>query len=91
MHIGHFKSSNFDSKHILETGSAAVIFFFCGTTASFEPRSPHLTFLDHTHTHTHTQIDESEILISLLQRVLPIQHTTNTRDEHPCPQQDSNP
>jgi hypothetical protein len=37
-------------------------------TASFEPRSPHLTFLDHTHTHTHTQIDESEILISLLQR-----------------------
>ena len=42
----------------------------------------------HTHTHTHTCYD-SERAISPLQRPLPAHHTT--RDEHPCPQQDSNP
>ena len=30
-------------------------------------------------------------MISSSQRPLPTQHTTNTRDEHPCHQRDSNP
>jgi hypothetical protein len=29
--------------------------------------------------------------MGLSQRMLPTQHTTNTRDEHPCPQRNSNP
>ena len=54
-------------------------------------------FLDHTHTHTHTHTnthtrqDSSERVISPLKRQLPAQHTTNIRDEKPCPQRDSNP
>jgi hypothetical protein len=54
-----------------------------------------LRFLDHTHAHTHTrthtQQDFSERVISQSQRPLPTQHTTNTRNEHKCPQRDSNP
>ena len=50
----------------------------------------------HTHTithkpHTHTRRDSFERLISLSQRPLPTQQATNTKEEHPCPQQDSNP
>jgi len=50
----------------------------------------------HTHTHTHTpthipQWGPSEWMITLPRRPLPTQHTTNTIDEHPCTQLDSNP
>jgi hypothetical protein len=45
----------------------------------------------HPITHTHTRQDSSERVISSTQRPLPTQRTTNTRDEHPCPQRDSNP
>jgi hypothetical protein len=53
-----------------------------------------LMFLDHeqldTHTHTHP-VGRSEGVISSSQKPLPKQNTTNTRDEHPVPQRDSNP
>jgi hypothetical protein len=46
----------------------------------------------HCHTQTHyTRYDSSERVISSLQRPLSTQHTTNTRDKHPCPQRDSSP
>jgi hypothetical protein len=50
-----------------------------------------LRFPDHTHTHTHTA-DRTPLngVISSWKRPLPTQHTTNTRDEHPYPQRDSN-
>jgi len=62
-----------------------------------------LRFLDHTqlHTHTHTHIYihkikntrqvSSESVINSSQRLLPTQHTSNRRNEHPCCQRDSNP
>jgi hypothetical protein len=40
---------------------------------------------------THTREDASESVTSSSQRPLPSQNKTNTRDEHPCRQQDSNP
>ena len=43
----------------------------------------------HSIEHTHL-INSSEQVISSLQRLLPPQHTTDTRDKHPCPQWDSN-
>ena len=43
----------------------------------------------HSIRHTHL-IDSSEQVISSLQRLLPIQHTTDTSDKHPWPQWDSN-
>jgi hypothetical protein len=55
-----------------------------------------LMFPDHTHTHTHTrarartQAGLSRRGISSSQRPLSAQHATNTRNEHPCPQRDSN-
>jgi hypothetical protein len=67
-------------------------------TAQLGTRPPRsLVFLDHTqldihtHTHTHTRYDSSKRVISPSQTPLPKQHTTNTRDEHPCSQRDSNP
>ena len=39
---------------------------------------------------THTQKDSSERIICLSQRPLPTQLTTDTRDETPCSQRDSN-
>lgn len=46
----------------------------------------------HTHTHTHTREDSSEQVITSSQRSLvPTQQTQYTRDEHPCPQGDTNP
>jgi len=45
----------------------------------------------HTHTHTHTQQDCSEWVTISSQRPLTTQHTTDTRNEHPCPQRDLNP
>jgi hypothetical protein len=51
-----------------------------------------LRFLDHTHTHTQTHTHTrvvSELAIGASQR--PLTYTTNTRDEHPYPQRDSNP
>ena len=44
----------------------------------------------HAHTHTQSRKDFSGRVISSYQRPLPNKHTTNTRDEHPCPQRDSN-
>jgi hypothetical protein len=45
-----------------------------------------------THTHTHMRpLGLSERVIGLLQRILPTQHTTNARDEHPYTQRNSNP
>ena len=41
-------------------------------------------FLDHTQLDTHTRKDSSGRVISPSHRPLPTQHTTNTRDEHPC-------
>jgi hypothetical protein len=49
-----------------------------------------LRLLDRTQLVTYTWYN-SFYVISLSQRLLPTQHTTNTRDEHPCLQQDSNP
>jgi hypothetical protein len=43
----------------------------------------------HSIKHTHL-IDSSEQVISSLQRLLPPQHKTDTRDKHPCPHWDSN-
>jgi hypothetical protein len=45
--------------------------------------------LDHTHTHTR-QDSSGQVKISS-NCMLPTRHTTNTRDEHPYPKQDSNP
>jgi len=48
--------------------------------------------LPNTHTHTHTRWDSSESVTTPSHRPpLPTEHTTNTRDEHPCLQRDSNP
>ena len=44
-----------------------------------------------SHTDTHIRYDSSEWVISPSQRPLPTQHTTNTKDENPCIQRDSNP
>ena len=50
-----------------------------------------LRFLDHTHIDTYAKQNSSEWVISSSQRLFPTQHTTNTTDEHPNPQWDSNP
>lgn len=55
----------------------------CGT------RPPLEVSRSHSIRHTHL-IDSSEQVISSLQRLLPTQHTTDTRDKHPYPQWDSN-
>jgi len=40
---------------------------------------------------THVKWDSYKRVISSSRRPLPTQHTTNTREKHPCSQQDSNP
>ena len=44
----------------------------------------------HTIENTYTRWDACGRVISSTQRPLPTRHTTNTRDEHPCPHGDSN-
>jgi hypothetical protein len=64
----------------------------CGKRAQVVPRSPYFeAYKSHTMRHTHTRYDPSERVISSSQRPLPAQLIPNTRDEHPCPQGDSNP
>ena len=41
--------------------------------------------------HTHNVQNSSVRVIRLSLKPLPAQHTTNTKDEHPCPQRESNP
>ena len=41
--------------------------------------------------HTHSRQDPSEPVITSSHRPLPTQHTTKTRDRHPCRRRDSNP
>jgi len=54
--------------------------------------APQMRFLYPTRTHAHTPgRSPPNDLTSLLQRPLPKQHKTNTRDEHPCPQPNSKP
>jgi hypothetical protein len=68
----------------------ASVFSFCGAANRIEPESPHCSgFLYDTQ--SDTRKDSSERVISASQRPLPTQHKTNTRDEEPCPQRDSNP
>jgi len=65
---------------------------FRGATTQKWPRPPlFLSFLDHTQLDTLTRYDSFEGMMGSSKRPLPAQHTTNTRDKHPCPQQDSNP
>jgi len=45
---------------------------------------------NYRHTHIHTRQDSSVRVISLSQMPLHTQHTTNTEDEHPYTQRDSN-
>jgi hypothetical protein len=50
--------------------------------------------IKHTHTHTHTHTRPVRLLCTgdqPLQKLLPTQHTTNTRNENQCTQRDSNP
>jgi len=47
-----------------------------------------LKFLYHTQLDTNTRYDSSEQVIS---SSLPTQHTTDTRDKHPCAQRVTNP
>ena len=49
-----------------------------------------LRLLDHTPLDTHKRQKSSQRMISPSRRPLPTQHTTNTRDELPYLQQDSN-
>jgi hypothetical protein len=48
-----------------------------------------LRVLDHTMLDTNTWWDSSEQVSSSSQRLLPALHTTDLRDKHPCPQQNS--
>jgi hypothetical protein len=50
-----------------------------------------MRILDHTHLDTFTRYKFPERVVSPSQRPLPTQHRTNTRDDHPCIQWDSNP
>ena len=65
--------------------------FFCCATAQIGPRLPHFeVYILHTIKHTYL-IGSYKQVYSLSQRPLSTQHATNTRDEHPCHQQDLNP
>jgi hypothetical protein len=67
---------------ILNIASIFVLWGYSPTRAQVDS----LRFLDHTQLgHTHTRQDSSQRVISPLQRPLATQHTTNRRDEHPCP------
>ena len=86
------ESSVFSSP-ILYGKQVEGIFFFFGATTQLEPRSYRCcgSQITRNYTHTHTQ-HSSERVISPSQRPLPMQHTkNNTKDQHPCPQRDSNP
>jgi hypothetical protein len=86
----------------LLTGWPFIYFSLCGCVPQIGSRTfilfrfPNHTLLD-THTHTikytcaHIRYDSSERVIGSSQRPLPVQHTTNTREEHVLPQPDSNP
>lgn len=54
---------------------------------------PNLSLPPHTHAsaHAHTRQDFSGRAINPSQMELPTQHTTNTRNEHPCRQRASKP
>jgi hypothetical protein len=60
---------------------------FCGFTAHIGRTLPHYrgSYI------TRTRWDSSERVTNWSQRPLSLQHTTNTTDEHPCPQRNSNP
>ena len=63
----------------------------CRERAQVVPRPPRFeAYKSHTIRHTHTRFDPSERAISSSQRPPPAQLTTNTRDEHSCPERDSN-
>jgi hypothetical protein len=48
-------------------------------------------YTSHTVIQTHTRQDSSQPVISSWQRPLPTHHTTNTREQNPCPKRNSNP
>ena len=55
--------------------------------SNFKCTSP----LPYCHTETHARSDSSERVVSSSHRSLAAHHTTNTRDERPCPQRVSDP
>jgi len=65
---------------------------FCGPTAHLGPRLPHCWGLYFRHTHTHTHTYDRNPLSECWPRDKPLttHHTTEPRDETPCPQWDSN-
>jgi hypothetical protein len=74
----------------IKTAHKNHFFFFCGTPAWSRPRVPCFEFPT-SHTIRHTNLEGCPEWMNMLsQRPLPTQHTTNTRDKHPCPQHDSN-
>jgi hypothetical protein len=91
--IGNWLSLN--DGFFLSNGFAQVVHFksnVCCETAQVVPRPLHFeAHMSHTISHTHTRYNHSERMISSSQRPLPAQLTTYTRDQHPCPQRNSNP
>jgi len=81
-------------REILDKFSHVLIFILCFSVEKQPARSPAASFfrfLDHTELDIHTWYDSSEIVISPSQRLLLTQHATNTTDENPRPQRESNP
>ena len=76
------------SQFILSTGIIYlyIYIYFCGATTHNRPMASLVRFLDSTQLHTPTRYVSSKWVISLLQRPLPMQHLTNTKDEQLCPQ-----
>jgi hypothetical protein len=70
-----------------------LLFYLWRNSSAWAMATSVLRFLDHTQTHQDTHavgfLCTSEQPIA--QRPLPTQHTTNTRDEQPCPRRYSNP
>jgi hypothetical protein len=87
--------SLYNTCNLLQTAWLVVLYYFFSPVA-LERNSGlgRLTVevLGHTQLHkqTRSRLDSSERVITSSQRPLPAQHTTNRRDEYPCPQRNSN-
>jgi hypothetical protein len=96
---GHFSVKNYNlSDHLFTAATLLVVAHIYFFSVAQQPNSglgPPIVEVSRSHTirhtharariHTHIRQVFSEQVISPSQRLLPTQHTINTRDEHPYP------
>jgi hypothetical protein len=92
--LGHTRSYNISTKQKYQYLSQMPMYFMFSVAQQPKSSLGRLigkVYRKHAVRDTHTREDSSGRVISSSQKPLPTQNTTNTREEHPCRQHDSNP